>query len=646
MPKEFVIIQFKCHFRFASIFAAVFLLSCLPAHALGLGAAELHSGLEQPLSVDIAIVGDQEYELVLSCFKAKVESFNGELLASPAIQFTYSAQGKSVQYLHLSTKKSMLEPALKLTVLSTCASYKLQRDYSLLLDFASTPSVTQNKVPVVTKLSRQSMANTASADADSDSVQPRPALLVVAATKNKRKTVAVSSAVTSVSVPQTPLASTSAPLKNVLRLSTDETGLNYDLKLSQELTILPGDAPVRPADPEIKQAQALFAARLRDEDPLKLAMEQIAKSQKKIQVLEQKYTAARIEAQKHAAGEPDQSASPTSGGTIIWISVLGGLLLLALSAVFLMVQRIRQQREQADWWEPPLEKKKNVEEIVDFLQSAAGDDAFDPASLASVTPESSVQEKVTASVNLPVSPVALEKVKLARNDLPSLEDTNSSTFNFFSTRSGSVNVEEISDITQEAEFWMSVNDPQRAIAILEPQGDDDSLDSPVPWLYLLDLYKLVGEQAKYDDLKGRFKGKFNANIPAFDEKVLPENVRGMEDYKHLMEKVCALWHTNQILPFLENLLVDDRAGARVGFDLPVYRDILLLIAISNELERNQSTKEIFPVAPNRPNLVAKVASPYSQSKDDKGKHQLSLHPDGESLDFDYLEFKLDVEPKA
>ena len=191
-----------------------------------------------------------------------------------------------------------------------------------------------------------------------------------------------------------------------------------------------------------------------------------------------------------------------------------------------------------------------------------------------------------------------------------------------------------------------MNDPQRAIAILEPQGDDDSLDSPVPWLYLLDLYKLVGEQAKYDDLKGRFKGKFNANIPAFDEKVLPENVRGMEDYKHLMEKVCALWHTNQILPFLENLLVDDRAGARVGFDLPVYRDILLLIAISNELERNQSTKEIFPVAPNRPNLVAKVASPYSQSKDDKGKHQLSLHPDGESLDFDYLEFKLDVEPKA
>jgi hypothetical protein len=37
------------------------------------------------------------------------------------------------------------------------------------------------------------------------------------------------------------------------------------------------------------------------------------------------------------------------------------------------------------------------------------------------------------------------------------------------------------------------------------------------------------------------------------------------------------------LPFLESLLVDDRDGKRMGFELPVYRDILLLISVANEL---------------------------------------------------------------
>lgn len=38
---------------------------------------------------------------------------------------------------------------------------------------------------------------------------------------------------------------------------------------------------------------------------------------------------------------------------------------------------------------------------------------------------------------------------------------------------------------------MSVNDPERAIEILEPQAEQERPDSPVPWLYLLDLYRVT-----------------------------------------------------------------------------------------------------------------------------------------------------------
>ena len=51
-------------------------------------------------------------------------------------------------------------------------------------------------------------------------------------------------------------------------------------------------------------------------------------------------------------------------------------------------------------------------------------------------------------------------------------ETNSSIGRFFFSSPGtSVKVEEISDVTQEAEFWISMNDPRRAIEILEPQEE-------------------------------------------------------------------------------------------------------------------------------------------------------------------------------
>ncbi|MFD2272440.1 hypothetical protein ACFS07_18095 [Undibacterium arcticum] len=169
--------------------------------------------------------------------------------------------------------------------------------------------------------------------------------------------------------------------------------------------------------------------------------------------------------------------------------------------------------------------------------------------------------------------------------LPTLESTNSSSLNPYSVKTHALNVEEISDVTQEAEFWMSLNDPQRALEILEPQSDVASPDSPVPWLYLLDLYRDMGSEDKYNALRDRFQLIFNAHIPIFKEDVLTLRPRSLEDFPNLMGRICDAWNTDGIMPFLESLLIDDRDGARVGFDLPVYREILMLIAIVRELDR-------------------------------------------------------------
>jgi len=161
-----------------------------------------------------------------------------------------------------------------------------------------------------------------------------------------------------------------------------------------------------------------------------------------------------------------------------------------------------------------------------------------------------------------------------------------SAFNLFANREGqSIHIEEISDAMQEAEFWLSIKDPQRAIEILEPQSMNDNPSTPVMWLLLLDLYRMVENRDRYNQLRTRFKQKFNSNILEYSESPKPDAIKFLCDFEHLTSKLTAFWNTNYILPFLESLLIDDREGERVGFELSVYQDILMLIAMSKELEK-------------------------------------------------------------
>ncbi len=292
-----------------------------------------------------------------------------------------------------------------------------------------------------------------------------------------------------------------------------------------------------------------------------------------------------------------------------WIVALAGLLLLGLIAIVVLALHLRRLtiRNEFAWMaqhadKPDTDRKMSVEEIVNSVQASYQNPATVPGKTAEAAIPAFLQDKggmamaentAPASLGKNTSPAtkpasAASPAALSRTSLPSLEDTNSSTFNFFAAKGNSMKVEEISDVTQEAEFWMSVNDPQRAIEILEPQGAIEAPDSPVPWLYLLDLYRVTKNKEKYDALRDRFVLIFNANIPDFEADPADSVSRQLEDFEHLMAKICGMWDTNDILPFLQSLLVDDRDGKRMGFELPVYRDILLLIAIANELERAKS----------------------------------------------------------
>lgn len=159
---------------------------------------------------------------------------------------------------------------------------------------------------------------------------------------------------------------------------------------------------------------------------------------------------------------------------------------------------------------------------------------------------------------------------------------------FAEIRMQSTSVEEISDVMQEAEFWLSLHDLERAAEVLEPYATYEQPGSPLPWLYLFELYRDLGWSEKYSNLRDRFQRIFNARALTWEEQklVLPGvPQRGLEDVPHVALKVTTLWQSEEVLPYLESLLVDDRDGTRAGFDLPVYKEIMFLILLAYELQQ-------------------------------------------------------------
>ncbi|MBC3935335.1 FimV family protein [Undibacterium rugosum] len=567
------------------------------------------------MKAQVELTGADGPSVDMSCIHGSVESTEGVLLSAVNLQL---AQRGGNTFLLLQSRKNISEPAIKILLNIQC-EVQLHREYLILLDppqiSAAPEGLTDLQGPVSTakvntsvvraqegvavsagKTRTPKRADGGLPDSGSEIVRPQRKAREVAATP-AAPLVAKNSAAQSIE----------KPVKDALKLSDSNELPSQGMKMAQTLSNGAANSKTGAQDiEELRQAQAQFAAMLRGETPARQLLEKVPadstekaeKAEKlKIQSLQQETLQLKkqIQLDKSLFDElRENSVSKT------WLIILSGGLVLALALAGVLFAYIRRlhKKHAASWWEqkagkPEPETKKNIEELVDSVQATYTQTGNAEA------PESQLLARTVPSAARPVlsstqDPMLKNTGKLeahsvfGKNFTPSLEDTNSSTFNFFSTRNHTVKVEEISDVTQEAEFWMSVNDPERAIEILEPQADIDQPDSPVPWLYLLDLYRVVGQKEKYDHLRDRFVVFFNANIPEFEVDPASLPSRTLDDFEHLMKKICTMWNTNEALPFLQSLLVDDRDGKRMGFELPVYRDILLLISIANELERNRT----------------------------------------------------------
>jgi pilus assembly protein FimV len=141
----------------------------------------------------------------------------------------------------------------------------------------------------------------------------------------------------------------------------------------------------------------------------------------------------------------------------------------------------------------------------------------------------------------------------------------------------------MADIAQEAEFFIELGENDRAIALLESSLETENSLIPVPQLLLLDLYRKTDNEPAYNAMRDDFAERFNASVPTWEEDPNSSR-RELADYPRALEQVCRSWRSDNIVPTLEALLVDDTRGSRLGFDLPAYREVIFLYGIAKQLE--------------------------------------------------------------
>jgi pilus assembly protein FimV len=602
------------------------LFSTVSAHAVGLGALRVQSALGQPLQAQVNLVAPSETDLDKACYKAKIVSLDGTPLGNGIINLKIDGPTPAIL---ITSAQSINEPALDLRVEYTCAA-QTRRDYQILLDLLSvTPALME--VPHVAAAPGIAEKHAPESVAASNGNQS-----AMARTPKKSTRHHASAGVNSTEIPtEIPAASvgeskearhkknSAKKFRSVLHLSSDDgadtslddtAGMHLALSRNlagmaapidaempiavQPLAVVSPAAGANPVDAATNGASVSTSTSAGGTaPPVDTALQEL---QARIHILEAETEELKKLNAQHLAALKNAQTDKDGGSSMIYLYFLLFASFVAIAWLVWRTRQIQSDMNHSSWHEivPDHDEADDEDEhdaVDDHQNGSVEEDVFledeDHHSLAkNIRPLRAVPR--TGSVEVPALDVPpLPFPQKGTGDV-STEEPPEGDYKFNSNaRTALPNAEEILDEIQQAEFWMDMQQPQRAIEILESHWNVDRPSSPLPWLYLFDLYRLVDDQAKYEELTERFERIFNCKVLPWGDGHVVEQPRSLEEFPFLMKKLIELWPTDQLVPFLENLLVDDRDGRRQGFDLASYREILFLTNIAYEIHASQNASK-------------------------------------------------------
>ncbi len=505
-----------------------------PAFALGLGAAQVKSALGQPLNLVIPVTSAMSAELDGGCFVLVGPGRDDSGVPSITKAKLTLQRRDDTAFLRLTTSYAINDPVLAFAIESRCIGV-VKREYMVLLDMVSpvegpvapAATFTNSAVNVPATPSRANRSHTA---------HIKPAV--------------------------------QAPARHISRVSEQIVITTPTLRMSTDLQWLPGQHQLTAEQlSDLKRMRGKLsidtggdASAVDDlRDDIVATQKQLAQARQELaQIRSQTAQAHPIPDRAQHPQVPNPVAKPASWPAIsMWVWILvSGLVIALLAYLFRRQRQLPDFNQVASAYEPglmtqPHAAKSTVVNAGDDMGIASDDDFF--------------------LGELPGQTMLGSKTDMAK------------------MASDSLSVSNLMRVTEEAEVFLELGYPERAIKVLTDDIATHPRSRPAVWLMLLGIYRQQENRPAFDEALVAFNADFNLASPTWDDITHPEQEgEGLFAMPHVLSKIVTLWPSHECHDYLIELLYDDRQGSRQGFRLDVYRDIIWLREVLAVLSQPES----------------------------------------------------------
>ncbi len=575
----------KKHFTAHVIFAAT-VMATQQAWALGFGRVVPDAVLGQTLFFSVPVHVEAGERFGLDCMSAEV--YYGESMLLPSqVRATVERGSSDTDWLvRITTNVPIEEPVVEIAVSAGCERRFVRRFTAFAdppmvaaptpgraqVDTGTTPARPRQPGPIVAA-DVDGGARAPRRGADVSAAAPRPRAhsrkgptLALASELDARAGASAGARAGAVAAPpresvRTAPARVSATPAAAPRLVLD--GGFAHLKLDIE-------EPIIPAPNAAASSAAQFAlTELDDPDARQLrALEQGIQAMKRESQANRDQN-AMLQSQLAAARSHDD-----------WLPWLFGLLGLAVAAALALAWKLRQQARLAHsaWFTESQMVSKSPPEPAPAEPAVASAPApldAGPSIGGEVVSESPGIDLIDASSGGVIAELStMATAPLDRSALAGVVSHDTSA-------PRELSVEELLDLEQQADFFIALGQEDAAVDLLMSHLRSAGGQSPLPYTKLLEIYRRQGDRSAYERTRARFNRRFNAYAPDWDTG--PAAGRSLEDYPETVAQLQAAWHSPiDAMAILEGLLFK-RDDTSELFDLPAYRDVLVLYSLARDL---------------------------------------------------------------
>lgn len=285
------------------------------------------------------------------------------------------------------------------------------------------------------------------------------------------------------------------------------------------------------------------------------------------------------------------------------VYALSGLLAaLLIAAIFFGIRSRRESRNLSDgpWWRRETDADTDIDDQLDRQVVASLNEKTAMGNRLPAIEDSAPSELTKSAFNRYLGETAVNepnprKTKPASTQFDGLD--GNSRPGFLASMVGMpriVNAEELFDVQQHADFFVSLGDFDKAIEVLRSHITDNVETSALAYLDLFDLYHSLGRQEDYALLRKDFNLSFNAQVPAFDD--YKADTHGLEFYAAALSRIELLWPNPKVLNVIEESIFRKPDASSEAFSLAAYRELLLLHAIAKRIiERPADVETVNPI---------------------------------------------------